>query len=260
MKLILAFALAAGIAGPALAASPFDGTWKGDLASYKPPSKVFTRSLVGGVYKSDSSVPPVEIKADGKFHPIKGDPYIDEKMITIVDASTLEQANRKAGKAVAKSTMTVSKDGKTLSIAYTDMTAPGGTLTGTNTETRVAAGPKGSHAISGQWKRGAVTEASANGLEVTMKDTGKTFELSSPTGVGYTATFGGAAVPLKGDPGKVTVKVARAGPRAIVETDMRDGKVISVQKMTVSADGKAVVVDIADKEMGTTSQWTVRKQ
>lgn len=260
MKLLLVFAVAAGLAGPALAASPFDGTWKGDIASYKPPTKVFTRSLMGGVYKSDSNVPPIEIKADGQFHAVKGDPYVDERMVKVVDKSKLEQASKKGGKEIGKSTMSVSADGKTLTISYTDMSLPGGAMTGTNTNTRVAAGPAGSHAISGQWKQAAIVDASANGIEVTFKDTGKTLEMSTPVGVGYTAMFGGPAVPLKGDPGKVTVKVARNGPHAFVETDMRGGKVISVQTNTVSADGKTITIDIADKEQNTTSQWTARKK
>ena len=260
MKLLLAFAVAAGLAGPALAASPFDGTWKNDITAYKPPAKIFHRLLKNGIYKSDSSLPPTDIKADGAFHAVKGDPYIDEKMVKVVDKSTVEQSNKKAGKEVAKSTLTVSPDGKTLTIAYTDMTLPGGTQTGTTTHTRVAAGPAGSHAVSGEWKAAAVTDVSANGLEETLKDNGKTLEVSTPLGISYAPAFGGPAVPIKGDPGKVTAKVARKGPRTIVETDLRGGKVISIATMTVSADGKAMVVDVDDKEIGATSQYTLRKQ
>ena len=260
MKLLLAFAVAAGLAGPTLAASPFDGTWKGDIASYKPPAKVIHRSLTGGVYKSDGGVPAIDVRADGRYHAVTGDPYFDERMVKVVDKATVEQSSRKGGKELAKSTMTVSPDGKTLTIVYTDMTAPGGTVNGTNSNTRVAAGPAGSHAISGSWKRAAVVDQSPNGLEITLKDTGKMLDLSSPIGVGYNAAFGGAAVPLKGDPGKVMVKIARKGPRSIAETDLRDGKIISIQTMTVSADGKTMVIATDDKEQGTTSEWTARKQ
>ncbi|MBC7504711.1 MAG: hypothetical protein H7267_03150, partial [Sandarakinorhabdus sp.] len=146
MKIALAFAVttvsAIALAAPALA-SGWDGTWHGDIASYKPPSKIVTRLLKNGHYTSDGSVPPRDIVADGKFHAIKGDPYADEMMVQAVDKATVKQAMRKAGKDVSQSVSTVEASGKTLTMAYTDMTAPGGTVTGTNKSARVTAGPPG---------------------------------------------------------------------------------------------------------------------
>lgn len=260
MKLLIAVVFAAGVAAPALAASSFDGTWKGDVASYQPPSKIVHRMLKDGRYKSDASVPAIDIAADGKFHPVKGDPYEDEHMVLIVDKSTIKQEGRKRGKPIASSTMTVSPDGKTMTQNFVNMTAPGGTVTGEITNTRVGAAPTGSHAMSGAWKPAALVKQSENALEVTLKDTGKTLSISSPTGVGYTAAFGGPAVPLAGDPGKVMITVKRRGPNAIVETDSRAGKVISIVTMTLSADGKSLTFATDDKENGTTSQWTTHRK
>jgi len=44
------------------------------------------------------------------------------------------------------------------------------------------------------------------------------------------------------------------------ETDKRDGKVISVARMTLSADGKGMTIAIDDKLHGTTMQFTAQKQ
>lgn len=257
---IAAVAIAAtSLAIPAIA-SPWDGTWRADLANYKPPSKIVTRLLANGRYSSTASVPPRDFPADGKFHAVAGDPYADEVMVQAVDKQTVKQATRKGGKEIGHSVMSVDAAGKTLTTAYTDMSAPGGTVTGTNTASRVAAGPPGSHAISGQWKSTGIAKISDNALDVTLKDTGKSLELSTPTGVGYAAAYGGAAVPLKGDPGKVMVTVKRQGANTIVETDSRAGKVINTQTMMLSADGKTLHILIDDKEYGTTSEWTAHKK
>lgn len=43
---------------------------------------------------------------------------------------------------------------------------------------------------------------------------------------------------MKGDPGITSVAVKMMGKDTLEKTDMRDGKVISVFKLTVAADGK----------------------
>jgi uncharacterized membrane-anchored protein len=47
---------------------------------------------------------------------------------------------------------------------------------------------------------------------------------------------------------------------AFEETDKRNGKVIAINRMTVSSDGKTMTMDITDKERGTTMQLTADKQ
>jgi hypothetical protein len=44
------------------------------------------------------------------------------------------------------------------------------------------------------------------------------------------------------------------------ETDKRDGKVISVGRMTVAPGGKTMTIAIDDKLHGTTSQFVAEKQ
>lgn len=259
MKLVIAFALAAAVAMPA-SASNWDGTWHGDIASYKPPSKITTRLLFNGRYTSDASVPPRDIVADGKFHPVKNDPYVDEMMVQAVDKATVKQAARKGGKPMSESVFSVDATGKTLTNAYTDMSAPGGTVTGTDKFTRVAAGPPGSHAMSGKWKSAGIVKVSDNALDVVLKDTGKALSLSTPTGISYVAAYGGPAVALKGDPGKVMVAVTRPNANTIVETDSRNGKVIAITTLTLSPDGKTLRFATDDKEYGATSEWTALRK
>jgi hypothetical protein len=50
------------------------------------------------------------------------------------------------------------------------------------------------------------------------------------------------------------------GANGFEETDKRDTKVISVARITVSADGKTMTIKVADKLHGTASQFTAQKQ
>jgi hypothetical protein len=54
--------------------------------------------------------------------------------------------------------------------------------------------------------------------------------------------------------------VKRISNNAFEETDKRNGKVIAINRMTVSSDGKTMTMDITDKEHGTTMQLTADKQ
>ena len=65
-----------------------------------------------------------------------------------------------------------------------------------------------------------------------------------------------AEAPYKGDPGTSSVSVKEVDKNTMEETDQRDGKVIEVADMTVSADGKALTAKVDDKLHGTTSQFT----
>ena len=52
----------------------------------------------------------------------------------------------------------------------------------------------------------------------------------------------------------------RMGKNTIEETDKRDGKPISVARITVADDGKTMTIAVNDKLRGTTSQFVAEKQ
>ena len=83
--------------------------------------------------------------------------------------------------------MSVSSDGNTLTINWTDSGEPsGGTQTGTNTEKRVAKGPAGGNLISGSW-RTEKANASAGALTWTYKMKGNELAMNTTIGQSYTA-------------------------------------------------------------------------
>jgi hypothetical protein len=245
----------------AMAQSAFDGTWKVDLNKAQLPKKPDVFLLQDGMYHCNTCVPPIDIKADGQDQKVTGHAYYDTMSIKVVDDRTIEETDKKDGKTVTTSKTTVSSDGSTLTFEFTDRSATNADpVTGKGEATRVAKGPAGSHAISGSWRTTKLESFSDNGLTVTYKVEGDSLTMTNPTGQTYAAKLDGTDAPYKGDPGTTSVSVKRLGKNTMEESDKRDGKVISVARMTVAADGKTMTIAVNDKLHGTTSQFVAEKQ
>lgn len=245
----------------AMAQSAFDGTWKVDLNQAQLSKKPDVFLLQDGMYHCKACVPPIDVKADGQDQKVTGHPYYDTVNVKIVDDHTVEVNDKKDGKTVIVSKNTVSPDGKTLNFEFTDSSATNSDpVTGKGESVRVAKGPAGSHAISGSWRTTKLEGFSDNGLAFTYKVEGDSLTMTTPTGQSYTAKLDGTEAPFKGDPGTTSVMVKSTGKNTMEETDKRDGKVISIARMTVDPDGKTMKIDVSDKLRGTNSQFVAQKQ
>ena len=243
------------------AQSPLDGTWKINVSTAQMPKKPDVYLLQDGMYHCKTCVPPIDVKADGQDHKVTGHPYYDSVNVKVVDARIVEETDKKNGKVVATSKTTVSADGNTATFEFSDSSATNGApVTGKGQSVRVAKGPAGSHAVSGSWRTSKVDSVSDNGLMFTYKVDGNVLRMTCPTGQSYTAKLDGTEAPYKGDPGTTSVSVKSVGKNVMEETDKRDGKVISVSLITVSANGKTMSIAISDKLHGTTLQFTAEKQ
>ena len=160
-----------------------------------------------GMFRCDSCVPKIEIKADGEYQKVTGHPYYDKMAVKIVDDHSIDETDKRGDKVVGTSKYTVSSDGKTLTIDWVDSGQPsGGPVKGQAMFTRVGKAPAG-NAVSGSW-RVQKAEGSENGLLFSYKTVeADTLSLSTPTGQSYTAKLGGPQVPYVGDPGITTVSL-----------------------------------------------------
>jgi hypothetical protein len=263
MKRPLWFALLLFLVTPglAMAQSAFDGTWKVDLKTAQFPTKPDVYLLQDGMYHCKTCVPTIDIKADGQDQKVSGHPYFDMMSVKVVDDHTIETTTKKDGKTNGTQKSSISQDGKTLMIEFSDSSATSGDpVTGKGEETRVAKGPAGSHAISGSWRTSKMDSVSDNGLAFTYKVEGNSLTMSNPTGQSYTAKLDGTDAPYKGDPGTTSVSLKSVGKNTLEETDKRDGKVITVSRMTLSADGKSMTIAFDDKLHGTTGKIVAQKQ
>lgn len=242
------------------AQSPFDGTWKTNLDQSKLSQKPYMFSVNNGMYDCESCNPKIKnLKADGQDQPVTGQTY-DMLAVQVVDANTLHVIGKKAGKPEFESTRTASQDGKTLTISSTNYPADGSPSFKSEAKfTRAGNGPAGSIAASGSWRIQNVSEDTA-GLTNTLKVSGDELSMSTPTGEGWQAKFGGEESPVKGTYANETVSVKKLGDRSIEATYRRDGKVDSIDKLTVSPDGKTMTIVSDSKRFGRVSTYVAEKQ
>jgi hypothetical protein len=249
-RLLLAFLLTPLAAW---ADSPFDGTWVAQADTAVMPKKPFVISLDNGVYRSDGPVPPIKVKADGSDQAVSGHAYYDTMAVRVLGPDSIEVTLKKAGKVTSTASTTVSADGKTATVKWSDHTGTEA-ATGETILAREKGGPPGSNAVSGTWRAVKLQDLSANGQTVTYKATADGLSMSSPTGQSYEAKFDGKFYPMAGDPGQTMVSLKRVNATTIIETDKRLGKVAEVDTLTVSPDGKSMKVVWEDKLTGRTGQ------
>jgi hypothetical protein len=191
---------------------------------------------------------------------VTGHPYYDETSVKVVDDKTLQQASKLKGRGTGGATMKVSADGKTLGIDWNDKTvANAPPSTGHVDETRVAAGPAGAHAISGQWKPAKAENINPETLTITFRADPDMLHMSSPSGTSYDAKLDGTDTPIKGDAAGTTASVKKLSDTSYQETDKRDGKVVWVGTFAVGADGK-LNVQSENKLDGSKFSYSADKQ
>src|SRR5690349_17458110 len=174
---------AAGNASAATAAAgadPINGTWKTDLASVKIDTKPDQLLLKGGQFTCPTCTPPIAVAADGAFHPVDR-PYADHMSVKVDDDHNVTRTNQKGGKTTYTQKFSVSPDGNTLTVNFSDVSGAK-PVTGTYTEARAAPAPAGAHAISGSWKGNPPTNVSDEGLTVTISADNDMLHVSSPAG------------------------------------------------------------------------------
>lgn len=262
-KLFFVLALAALLTPHvAWAQNAFDGTWKIDMSTTNFSKKPDVYLLQNGTYECKTCTPPYTIKADGADQPVKGHPYLDTVAIKVVNDHQIEETDKKDGKVVATSTTTVSPDGNTVAFTFSDSsnTNGGAPVTGSGQATCVEKGPAGSHAISGSWQITKIEGLSDNATVWSYKVSGDELTMTSPTGQSYTARLDGTEAAMKGDPGITSVSVKLIGKDTLEETDMRDGKVIGVFRMTIADDGKTAKASFEDKQQDRTTEFDAMKQ
>jgi hypothetical protein len=256
MKILVTAALL--LPAVAFAGSSFDGTWKARLDSVKMTGKPDVWQIADGDYSCSSCVPAVKVKADGAMHKVAGHPYYDELAVRVISPTSVEISQKQAGKVMGSVTYMLSTDGNTLTGKFTDHSGTK-TVTGSFTETRVAAASAGSHATSGSWQQSAMGDISDAGRTVAYEASGDHFRMHA-NGQSYDARFDGKEYPIVGDPGHTRVTLKKLDDNTVEETDHRLGKVTDEIRLATSADGKSMTITDKDVLHEQTSSVTFDKQ
>ncbi len=110
------------VADSAAGAHKVSGSWQPEKMEDASESvlKVTFKATEDGLSMSDLTGDSYTAKFDGKDYPYKGDPGITSVSLKKIDANTIEETDKRAGKAILISRMTVSADGKTLTVENND--------------------------------------------------------------------------------------------------------------------------------------------
>ena len=140
---VSALLLAAGASALAAPPSPFEGTWKLNVARShfvpdKPPREVTRTYRVDGDritmtingIRGDGSViaARAEFRLDGKEYPYEGTSPLDTVSVVAKDDHTWLSTARKKGQHLSQSTFTVSADGRTLTQQVRGKRSEGGAI------------------------------------------------------------------------------------------------------------------------------------
>ena len=242
------------------AQNPFDGTWKTNMAESKLSQKPYVYSVNNEMYDCESCVPKINnVKADGQDQPVTGQTF-DTIAVQVVDANTIHITTKKAGKPVSDQIRTASPDGKMMTLSITNYPADGSQPYKVEVKfMRASKGPAGSNATSGSWHIQNLNEDAA-GLTSAWKGAGDGMSMSTGTGTSWEAKLDGKENPVKGTYANETVSLKKLGDRSIEVTYKRDGKLYSIEKITVSPDGKKMTTVADNKQTGRVSTYIDEKQ
>ncbi|HTY61730.1 MAG TPA: hypothetical protein VMG30_05680 [Acidobacteriota bacterium] len=247
----------------AWAQSPIDGTWKVDLDNAQIQEKPTVEVLLNGTYQCVSCDPKINIKADGADQPAPPEwKAYDKVAIKVVDNKTIEFARKKGASFLLLETITVSADGKMRTVDSTATVNPGAgqeSLKFKSTQIRVAAGPAGSHEISGTWRVQKMNYPQKE-MMVTYKSTPNGLTMLWETGQSFDANFDGKDYPVKGGAEGAAVSLKKVNDRSVDLINKRDGKIVAVTHITVSTDGKTLTMRTEEIQEGGTFTLTGTKQ
>lgn len=245
-------------AAGSFAQSPFDGTWKNEPSKEKRDPKPLVEYIAQGWYHCESCVPLWAVKADGTDQPVSNQD-VDTLSIKEVDAKTVSVVGKKDAKVAFEQTVTVSADGKTLTVK--GVAHPPNSdkpVEFTTILKRVGTAHPDVHATSGRWLV-VSGHASENAQVTTYKSDGDELKMTRPTGESYKAKFDGKDYPVKGSYGYDQVSLKRINDNSFEETDKLNGKVIEVDTWTVSKDGKTLTVVAVEKPSERTNTFVATK-
>jgi hypothetical protein len=225
---------------------PYAGKWKMNPAkSDLGETTVTYEQLPSGEMQATAAGQSYRFKMDGKDYPAV---FGGEAAWTALGPATWQTVWKLKGKVLTTDTVTLSADGKTLTVNTKGTKPNGEAIDDTIVYDRVGGGP----ALAGKWKTKNMKSASPNVLEFTPSGAdGLAFKIVD-LGLSCDAKLDRRDHPCSGPmlgPGW-TVAFANQGARGLDMTVKNDGKVMFNMSYTVSADGKTLT------EHGTASGTT----
>jgi hypothetical protein len=239
--------------------SAFNGIWLMDIPSTEGAAPE-SFSLDRGIFSRGDGASKLSVKADGRFHLVPSDGYVDAIAVTRSGSRKVRELDRYKGKLAYSVAYVVSADGSILVRKVVEYSKPDGRpIPTTITYRRIGRVVRGASLVSGKWRSAGVTTTQAN-LTEAMKLDGNRFSSWRPGGSGYDATIGGAPVPIKGDAEDARAAVDMPNDRTIIVTTSRKGEATVRTTLTLLPDDRTIDVTARRLNDGVDTRWVLRKQ
>jgi hypothetical protein len=256
LRPFLALALSTSLPG----GSPFNGTWLMDVDSIRGPTQTQTLSLRNGVFSRGDPASTVRVKADGLFHAIPSDGYVDAVAVIVVSPREVREINRLRGKMIYSIVYRISADGAVLSQQIIDYSKRDHKPIPTTIVYRRDGRPtRGVSQISGAWKTVKVA-TTRDHLAESLQLSGRRLSSSGPGGYGFDAEIGGPPVPIRGDADTGRVSVEMPNEHIIVEHLSLNGAATVDVTMTLRPDGRTIQVSATRRKDKSISSWVLHRQ
>ncbi|MES2043793.1 MAG: hypothetical protein V4475_07935 [Pseudomonadota bacterium] len=256
---LLPLSLALLVAQPAVADSPFNGNWVMDIASLQLPPEISVFSLGRGNFSRATIGPGFAVKADGRFHRIASDGYVDAVAVTVLGPRRVRETDRLGGRTIYVVTYDVSVDGRTMTARVVDYGRPDHKPIPTVvTRTRIDKARPGAP-FDGRWQAGGMTTTHAH-LTRRFRLVGNRFSNTGSGGDGYEAVIGGPPAAVSGDAATARSAVAMPDDHTIVERNYVDGVLKTTKTMTLLPDGRTIRVALRLSAETTDRMWLLRRE
>ena len=228
--------IGAAVTAVAAADLPYVGTWKMNQAKSDFGESTMTfEQLPSGEMQSTAAGQSYKFKLDGKEYP---DPFGNTAAWKSLSATSWQTTWKLKGKVLTTDTLTLSPDGKSLTLNAKGTKPNGETLDDTTVFERVSGGP----GLAGKWKTKNVKSNSPSVLELAPSTGDRLIFKIVDIDLSCEARLDAKDYPCSGPtlaPGW-TVALANAGARAFDMTVKNNGKILFKVVYTVSADGKTL--------------------
>lgn len=243
-------------ASPQTPSSPFDGAWIMDLGSIDGTDAPQRFVVARGRFGRDTMI----VKADGRFHRVPGDEYVDAIAVTVTGRRRVRELDRFRGRLAYAVTYRVSADGRHLTRRVVDWSKPGGRPVPTVARhRRVGPLPAAGSLVTGRWRTTGVSTTRAHLTETFSLD-GDLFTSRTASGEGFVATVGGPPVPMVGDAADARAAVEMPDPRTAIVRMSQRGNVTVTLTMCALPDGRTIDVRARRESDGHESGWTLHRR
>lgn len=233
LSVILAVAAVLAVAAADL---PYAGKWKMNPAKSDFGETTVTYvQLPSGEMQATMAGESYKFKIDGKDYPAIFGNTAAWKSLSPTSWETTYKLN---GKVLTTETLTLSADGKTLTVNSKGKKPNGEMIDDTIVSERVSGGP----GLAGKWKTKNLKSAAPSVLEITPSGTDGVIFKIVDMDLACNGKFDGKDHPCTGPtlaPGW-TASFANAGPRGLDMTIKNNGKTLFKLSYSVSADGKTL--------------------